>query len=378
MFGDSFTDIEMSPHKYMLHADKFRALAEGKDTYPVTAEVDIYGDCNHKCWWCVDPKHTKAKLEMPFIEKLLDEFSELGVMGIVYKGGGEPALHKDFPQILELTRKKGFEEGIVTNGSRLHKYYEPVADYSNYLRVSIDGPSSGSHRKIHGTRDFEKIVEGTGKVVKRRYLNGSRHPIIGLSFAMDYPMIGQIGDAVRLGDSIGVDYVLFRTPFFEEVGRKSTMTPAEAQKVRDAFEEAKGKYRGNMKILVDHWISDKEASSINRSPTSPRRGSYMEKGANGIEHVTGRCLATPIFVVVGADRNVYPCCNLRSIDEWSIGKIDYDNGVRFRDVWEGELRKEALEKIHKTQCIRHCTHPLSKYNEVIEYLKSERYHGGFV
>ena len=104
----------------------------------------------------------------------------------------------------------------------------------------------------------------------------------------------------------------------------------------------------------------------------------MAAGANGIEHVTGRCLASPLLAVVAADQTVYPCCNLRGLDEWAIGRVDYEAGVSFRAVWEGARRQTVMAAIQRVACLCHCTHPLSKYNEAIEYLRGSKYHGGFV
>ena len=104
----------------------------------------------------------------------------------------------------------------------------------------------------------------------------------------------------------------------------------------------------------------------------------MQKEANGIEHITGRCLASPLLAVVTADKKVYPCCNLRFIEEWSIGDLDYGSGNTFEKLWHGEKRKEIMGRIHRIGCIGFCTHPMSKYNEVIEYLKTPQHHRGFV
>ncbi|MCP5118522.1 MAG: hypothetical protein GY953_47525, partial [bacterium] len=167
--------------------------------------------------------------------------------------------------------------------------------------------------------------------------------------------------------------------FFEEVGHPSTMTPLEACQLRRRFVEAGEACQGRMKVLVDHWVSDRDAAEIDSlPPASPRRGSCVASNANGIEHITGRCLAAPLLAVVAADRHVYPCCNLRAIGEWCLGRIDYHCGITFKQVWEGPRRRDVLSRIHQFACARHCTHPMSRYNEIIEYLMSARYHGSFV
>ena len=371
------TDIELSPHKYLLHVDKLQMLAEGRDVFPVTVEMDPVDYCNHRCGWCVDPRHGTNALPLETARLLLEELHVLGVKGVVFKGGGEPTLHEAFGELLDLASGHGFEVGVVTNGSRLEVAGGMIAGKASYLRVSIDGPTAASHHAVHGSADFESIVAGVAGVVARR--GPRRHPIIGLSFAMDHSAIDLIGEAIALGDRLGVDYVLLRTPFFEEVGRTATMTVAEARAVRQAMETGRREYRGPMKILVDHWISDREAARFEEPPAaSPRRGMAGCDGANGIEHLTGRCWASPLLAVVTADRTVYPCCNLRALEPWSIGRLDYDRGATFRSIWEGELRHHVMDRIHRVECLRHCTHPMSRYNEAIAYLSGPKYHGGFL
>jgi len=377
-FGDSFENVELSPYKWATHMDKFEKLARGEDVFPVTVELDLVSYCNHDCGWCVDPKHMSHSLEREFVSKLLHELKSLGIEGIVFKGGGEGTLHPSYAEILEETKNLGFDVGIVTNGSKLPELYEPITKNASYVRVSIDGPTLESHRRIHKSNDFNDVVAGVRKMIQLRESPEQRHPIIGLSFAMDYSLIDLVGEAIKLGDTLRVNYVFFRPPFFEEAGRKNTMTVGQKRELLAAFEKGKKAYNGEMKIFIDYWISDGEAEHFVLRGESPRRGKYMQKGANGIEHITGRCLASPLLVVVTADKKMYPCCNLRFIEEWSIGTLDYERGNTFERIWHSEKRREIMEKIHSIKCIRFCTHPMSKYNEVIEYLRSPQHHRGFV
>jgi MoaA/NifB/PqqE/SkfB family radical SAM enzyme len=376
-FGQAITDVELSPHKYLRHTERLRTLAAGGDVHPVSVELDPVDYCNHRCGWCVDPRHSRTTLNFDLARSLLEELRGLRVEGIVFKGGGEPTLHPRFAALLALTHERGFQIGVVTNGSQLAHCAPDLADRAAYVRVSVDGPTPASHRAVHGTQDFPAIITGVGRLTALR--GARRHPVIGLSYAMDFGAIGLVEEAVALGDRLGVDYVLFRTPFFEEVGRVPTMTAAETKSVREKFAAAQQRHRGRMQVLVDHWVSDREAAEIDAPlPPSPRRGTQATAGANGIEHLTGRCLAAPLMAVITADGTVFPCCNLRALDEWSLGRLDYSQGVTFRAIWAGVRRQEVMARVRQIACIRSCTHPLSKYNEAIEYLRSPQYHGGFV
>ena len=202
---------EFRPLKIWHHADRLRALAAGQDIAPVTVEVDPVAFCNHYCFWCVDPSHRPVTASRTFLWRLLDELAGFtvngfGVKGIVFKGGGEPTLHPDFPELVHQARTLGFEVGVVTNGSRLLEpgLAEALAQWASYVRVSIDGPTAETHRRIHGSQDYDEIVAGVRRLVS---LRRARHPIVGLSFAMDHAMIPVIPEAIALGEKLCIDYV---------------------------------------------------------------------------------------------------------------------------------------------------------------------------
>jgi MoaA/NifB/PqqE/SkfB family radical SAM enzyme len=375
---------EFNALKIWHHADRLRALAAGQDIAPVTVEVDLVADCNHHCFWCVDPVHRPLVASRRFVERLLDELASLiingfGVQGIVFKGGGEPTLHPDFDRLVHQAHTSGFEVGVVTNGSRLLKpgWAEALSCWSSYVRVSVDGPTPSTHYRLHGTRDFEKIIAGVERLMS---LRSARHPIVGLSFALDFAVIDAIPEAIALGDRLGVDYVLLRPPFFEEVGRASTMTPAQAAELRQALAAAARAYRGQMDVLVGAWIGDAEyKSDAGLDLGASGRRDHQLRHDLPIEHRLSVCRASPLLTVVAADGQVYGCCNLRFLDQWSFGRVDYEQGIMLKDICLGDGRRRQLARMQAAECIAHCTHPLTRYNEIIEVLRdAEKPHSAFV
>jgi MoaA/NifB/PqqE/SkfB family radical SAM enzyme len=374
---------ELNPLKVLHHVDRLRALAAGRDVAPVTVEIDPVAYCNHDCGWCVDPVHTADRMALETFERLIAELADFTVEGfrvegIVFKGGGEPTLHPDFGSMVELATDHGFAVGVVTNGSHLESWGEVLAQRAAYVRVSVDGPTPESHRRIHRSKDFEQIVAGIRQLVRLR--GTRRHPIVGLSFAMDVHSVHLAPQALALGEDLGVHYVLLRPPFFEEVGREPTMTVEQAHDVRQRLRDAAAEHEGAMDVLVGNWIGDVEQAAAKARELSPsgRRDERVDQQLP-IEHRTGRCLASPVLAVVTADGNLYGCCNLRALRGWSFGRLDYAAGVGFAALWQSPGRLERLSSMHRTDCIRHCTHPLSRYNEMIEALKdTKRPHSQFL
>lgn len=370
---------EFNPLKIMHHAGRLRALADGRDVAPVTVEVDPVAFCNHRCSWCVDPVHVRVRMSDATFEALMTELSEwtiggFAVQGIVFKGGGEPTLHPQFGAMVERAAGLGFAVGVVTNGSRLTRWAGVLAHHGAYVRVSIDGPTPESHRRIHRSSDFDAIIDGVDELLAERRCR--RHPVVGLSFAIDVHTLDLARQAVALGEQLRVDYVLLRPPFFEEVGREPTMSAPEARQVRRRLSELARDYDGGIDLIVGDWVGDAEQEA--RLDASGRRD-LQRTPSIPIEHRTGRCPASPLLAVVTAEGELFGCCNLRALPRWSFGHLDYGHGIGIAELWHGQQRRETLARMHAAECLAHCTHPMSRYNEIIEVLRDpERPHSQFV
>ncbi len=383
MFSSIF-DIEFNPNKHLVHWDRINALVQGKDVSPVTLELDISSICNHKCKWCVDPPgvHSNQLMPVPIAEKILQEAKELGVKGIVFKGGGESTLHPKFDEIIQIAGKMGFEIGVVTHGGNLNnkKLLNSLVKYCAYIRISIDGPTPESRKEIHGVDDFYSMIKGIKKLITLKGVK--RHPIVGATFCLDYSKRFLINKCIQLGEDLDLDYILIRPPFCEEVGFPAPHTPEEAAILRKKIREAAENYNGKISIMIGNWIGDKELEkcSLKKENNLARRDLGVRSFKyNGIEHITRRCLASSLFLVITAECEVFGCCCLRGIKNFSFGKIDYGKGITLCSIMNGKKRMESLAKMRKTECLNYCTHPLSKINELIEYLSlPERYHSSFI
>ena len=382
---DSIFDVEFSPYKYLVHWDKLNELASGKDVLPVTLELDISSKCTHKCKWCVDPPGSHEGLFMPLLTaiSILGESRKLGVKGIVFKGGGESTLHPDFPRILKAASEQGFETGIVTNGSMLgsDEIIDSIVNYSSYVRVSVDGPDKESRILTHGADDIEVVINGLRKLVDGR--GPERHPIIGATFCIDCSMEHLIDKCIDLGESAGIDYVLIRPPFCEEVGYSSSDSIDQIRNLISKILTAAQMHNGKTHIMAGNWVGDRESEETsilkNGAELSRRDLGIERKHYNGIEHTTGRCPASRLFLLITADGEVYGCCCLRKISGYSFGKIDYEKGITIETVLQGSQRAESISRMENAMCLKHCTHPLAKINEIIEYLKlPEKHHSSFI
>ena len=79
------------------------------------------------------------------------------------------------------------------------------------------------------------------------------------------------------------------------------------------------------------------------------------------------------------DGTLYGCSNLRTLPERSFRRLDDTGDASFADPWPEPQRQAALARMHRTPCLRHCTHPSALYQEMIESLRApDRPHTQFV
>ena len=382
----SLSDIEFNPFKHLVHFDRIQALARGEETFPVTLELDVSSCCNHHCRWCVDPagSHTNRLMPAESAERVLHEAEKLNVKGVVFKGGGESTLHPQLDRIMAAAAGIGFETGLVTNGSGLDNpdLRDVLVSAASYVRVSIDGPDRKSHEAIHGSRDFDAVISGIRTLVEAR--GERRHPVIGATFCLDYTYRHLISECVRLGSELNLDYILIRPPFTEEVGYASPDTAGQLKKLRNDILEIARNNTTTLTIFAGNWIGDREMATtteaVNTETTPGRRDlSVQNLRYNGIEHRTGRCIASALSLIVTSEMEVYGCCCLRNIKNYSFGQIDYEKGITLQHLMTGRQRQQALEQMKAVKCLAHCTHPLNRINELIEYMSLPRkYHASFV
>ena len=168
---------------------------------PITADVFLTNYCNNRCPYCTynrwerDPGARFMSFEdfRTYAERL----RELGVMGIILSGGGEPTLAPDFDRIAEWLMAEGFHWGINTNFN-IFKYIEP-----DYLKVSLDGWDEASYIRSRGVDAYAKVRENI-----REYARLKSRTRLGIQ------MVATSAEAVnrfyRANHDLDVDYISFR------------------------------------------------------------------------------------------------------------------------------------------------------------------------
>lgn len=105
------------------------------------SEAAKYGHNNPRRW-----------IETARARKLLDEFKELGVLGVQFTGGGEPTVHPDHEALFERALELGLRCSLVSNGVKWSSpMIRAVLPDFDWVRVSIDAGGEAEYAAIRNT-----------------------------------------------------------------------------------------------------------------------------------------------------------------------------------------------------------------------------------
>lgn len=347
---------QFNPLKVLNHWQTLNDIIEGKNPYPISCEIDPSNICNHNCIWCINDDFRKVNnVSLPgdLMFRIIKEMATNKVKSIAFTGGGEPLINPHTIDAIQLTHKYKMDVGLVTNGELLDlEKCQVIVDTCSYVRISLDAASNETHRIVHNPLNHQKdvfkiILHNIETLVKIR--NKKKRDItIGIGYLVSVHNHQEIIKAARLANNLGADYIQIRPAFMPG-------------------EQLSGKIRFETEKLIQ------EATKLSS------RNFYLFPILHRFDEVINldrayeRCLGHALVGVVAANAKMYICCQLRGIEEFSIGDLRKQS---FSQIWRGKKKKAVIKKINLDRCPP-CRY--NKYNELLDYLaKKDRPHKNFL
>jgi len=336
---------QFNPMKILNHWDTINAILKGWNPPPISCEIDPSNLCNHDCIWCMyhDFKEERnVKIPKDRMFNLIRELGQGGVKSVTFTGGGEPLTNPATVEGLYKVREASMEVGLVTNGGLMNKdICKEIVDTCLFLRISLDAATTSTHSSVHKPKNlskdnFDQIIANIKTLVDLRKKKG-RDFTIGIAFLVHPLNYFEIYDATTLAKKLGVDYIQIRPVFI--TGKK----PLEKMwfAVQDLMEKS-------LELIDD------------RFHVFPIAHRFDE--VSKIDRTYSQCLGHALLAVVGADCNVYTCCQLRGDPRFSFGNLKEKS---FFEIWNSKERGEVIKRIDLAKCPP-CRY--NKYNELLDYL----------
>jgi pyruvate-formate lyase-activating enzyme len=118
---------------------------------------ECWSDCNLSCPFCYRTRGTPLKTEKA--EQLLAAIATSGVETAVF-AGGDPSLRRDIGHLLAYARSLGLITEVHTNGQYAPERYQQALIGSDYVGLSLDGPSAELHDGFRGRPgNFRRVLE---------------------------------------------------------------------------------------------------------------------------------------------------------------------------------------------------------------------------
>lgn len=328
---------EVGLDKFYLFPEKINALKksdfQGIDyTYPISIELSLTNRCNFNCVWCSDKdlrSRQEDDIDFKVLENLLLDLKEGGTSGIVIEGGGEPTIHRNFEDVVNLAHNLNFGVGLITNGSKPLK--ESILDKLEWIRVSLDASNPEEHKKLKGTTYFERVMSNI-----KVYC--SSKAMVGVGYVVTLENISSLESLTLRLARFGISYIQYR-PVIDHPELDTNVDLSYLKRYEN----------GRFFINIDGMKQN------------------IVEGNGGLP-----CVSHSLTTIVTADGSVFLCGRL-NIYEWfePIGNIKSEP---FRSIWFGEKRIQQSKMVMDGEfCRKYCPRcRLTKFNQLFERLRKTK------
>lgn len=300
--------------------NKLAFREENQTEFPAIIGIDIIKGCNLACDHCF-LQSQEIPNSYPSLDQLRDlqkQVSEARPLK-VYLTGGEPTLHPDFLEVLDLFASDAYDLTVFTNGTLIDdEMMASLAPYAGDLsfQVSLDGLGD-VHEQIRGV-SVDSVLDGIERLVDEGF-------DVSLRTTVQPGNVEQIPEIYEKGAELGANYAEFAPmlPTFDwgnlsgepypQFRKRSLKTYARFLRGRDEFPIPIG--RDPIPVPCGYDVSDRAAID-----------GYI-------------CPAASTALEISAEGEVYPCPYLHH-EEFSAGNV-YGDGPDLQEIWEQSMEDPA-------------------------------------
>ncbi|MCI9399775.1 MAG: radical SAM protein [Lachnospiraceae bacterium] len=334
-----WNEFEYSKLRLLLNNEKVNSILGVRngikkmdEHFPISVELHLTDNCNLNCEWCTDKelRQNKAVLDAKIIKSLFREFWKHGT-GVTLEGGGEPTLHPNFREVVEIGNSFNIDMGLITNGT---VDISGCIEKLKWVRVSLDSSSCDEYKREKGIDCYGCVLKNLEKMSKAR---NPMNTFVGVGYVLTTRNQSNLINLVKRLDIIGVDYIYLRP--VEEAGN---ITPSleSLLDLRKELAELTADTRIKYMLAVSDRVVDKNA---------------------GLP-----CIAHSLTSVIHANGEV-ALCEKRRTDGIILGNV-YDSS--FEDIWISPYREQISQKLLNAECQNGCSAcRVTGFNMIFEQLE---------
>ncbi|MBO7484697.1 MAG: radical SAM protein [Spirochaetaceae bacterium] len=322
------------------------------DFYPWAVEVHPTAKCNHSCIHCSYKERNENRIELDkgTFDKLIDSLIEMKVHGVFFSGGGEPCAYRYLKDAIVKLSSNGIEVALVTNGTLIEKMeILEVANYLNYIAVSVPSCNKEMFKKITGNDYVETVLELPRKI---RDLHGEKSPIIGTRVVITNLIADEVPSILQTLKDKEFDYANFKVVRDYEsrgLGLSDEMSEKLNNVITDLVNNGK----------IDHRYTNLDTIFNYRKPYEPKNTCHMNRMG--------------LLAVVTPEGDVFHNISEIGNTDFLIGNLHYKD---LKKLWNSPEHEKVKEASHNLWISGKCKNCRSigfnqRINEVLENLPSK-------
>ena len=350
-------NLMLSGHKLLYHLDELNKWHRDEIFPPIWVEVGPTTACNHRCKHCYISYLKEKAVTMPK-EALLGLMRDLGAYGvksICLAGRGEPMIHKNILEAIEVGKAAGLDIALATNGIYFdQEKAQRVLHHLTWVRFSILGGSGASYSLLQGApkKDWQKLLNNVEQSVRVKKEN-SIDTTLGVVYYIFKENGHEVLETAKKFRDIGVDYFVVKT----------------------AANYEKNEYEADdeLDVKYNELLKECEALSDTKFNCTVRWDMFREPE----QRQYGECQSLSFTAVVDSDGGVFPCGAYWQDPRYCYGNV---NEQSFSEVWKGEKREKIMKAMVKDvnfhECYKLCRN--NTMNKFLWSLKHEPAHVNFI
>lgn len=126
--------------------------------HPVLCNYYVTYRCNARCSFCDIWEKPSPYIQLEDVAQNLRDLKQLGVKVVDFTGG-EPLLHQQIDQFLDLAHGMGFITTLTTNGLLYPKFAQRLKGKVDMLHFSLDAADKELHDRGRGVACFDFVLE---------------------------------------------------------------------------------------------------------------------------------------------------------------------------------------------------------------------------
>ena len=327
----------LDSHKINYHPKEIAQFLDGNLKAPIYVEISPTGICNHKCLFCHynylghEGKFIKGK-----IIELIHELAQMGVKCVVFAGNGEPTLHVDTLEAIQLAKKLGMDVALSTNGALLNeKHFEILAKNLTWIRFSFNAGSEENYAHVHQTKenDYNKVIENIRK-------------------------LKSVKDEIKSEITIGTQFVLIpeNKDYVLQHGKTLKALGVDYFSVKHFYEHSHNEFNVNSNFLTDEFL---ENLTIESEKLCDESFKFIVRSTKNLssQRVYDKCYGLEFLLFIDEQGDVYSCFSHQYDKKTILGNV-FENS--FKDIWNSAQKQDAVDHINncinKNQCQPNCRH----------------------